>query len=296
MATMESLIGLVNRIQRACTVLGDHGGEGSLWEALPSVAVVGGQSSGKSSVLESVVGRDFLPRGSGNAIEKRDLCVLPLSVSIFPPAVRKEIQDETDRITGKSKQISNVPIHLSIYSPNVSLANIIYFTVVNLTLIDLPGLTKVAVALGRCSQTHLYRLYRFMVLEGRSYRLQHPWVGIVNRSQADINKNVDMIAARRKEQEYFATSPDYGHLAHKMGSEYLAKLLSQVHFVLKDLVRKSIGETEPDTAFPPCELQRKQLGAMLDEDPTLMEKRDAIAKRLQLYTSARDEIDSVAWK
>lgn len=44
MATMESLIGLVNKIQRACTVLGDHGGEGlSLWEALPTVAVVGGQ-------------------------------------------------------------------------------------------------------------------------------------------------------------------------------------------------------------------------------------------------------------
>ena len=46
MATMESLIGLVNKIQRACTALGDHGGEGmSLWEALPSVAVVGGQVS-----------------------------------------------------------------------------------------------------------------------------------------------------------------------------------------------------------------------------------------------------------
>lgn len=44
---MESLIGLVNRIQRACTVLGDHGGADgalpTLWEALPSVAVVGGQ-------------------------------------------------------------------------------------------------------------------------------------------------------------------------------------------------------------------------------------------------------------
>ena len=41
---MTSLIGLINKIQRACTVLGDHGGEGlSLWEALPSVAVVGGQ-------------------------------------------------------------------------------------------------------------------------------------------------------------------------------------------------------------------------------------------------------------
>ncbi|URD77180.1 GED, partial [Musa troglodytarum] len=63
MTTMESLIG------PACTVLGDHGGADgtlpTLWEAFPSVAVVGGQSSGKSSVLESIVGRDFLPRGSG---------------------------------------------------------------------------------------------------------------------------------------------------------------------------------------------------------------------------------------
>lgn len=66
------------------------------------------------------------------------------------------------------------------------------------------------------------------VLDGRAYRLQHPWVGIVNRSQADINKNIDMIVARRKEKEYFATSPEYSHLSSKMGSEYLAKLLSRV--------------------------------------------------------------------
>ncbi|KAL0005208.1 hypothetical protein SO802_012769 [Lithocarpus litseifolius] len=289
MATMESLIGLVNRIQRACTVLGDHGGEGmSLWEALPSVAVVGGQSSGKSSVLESVVGRDFLPRGSG-IVTRRPL-VLQLHKTeggqeyaefLHAPkrkltdfaAVRKEIQDETDRITGRSKQISNIPIHLSIYSPNV----------VNLTVIDLPGLTKVAVegqpesivedienmvrsyvekpnciilAISPANQdiatSDAIKLAREVdpsgertfgvltkldlmdkgtnaldVLEGRSYRLQHPWVGIVNRSQADINKNVDMIAARRKEREYFETSPEYGHMAHKMGSEYLAKLLSK---------------------------------------------------------------------
>ncbi|CAL5334348.1 unnamed protein product [Camellia sinensis] len=73
------------------------------------------RSSGKSSVSESVVGKDFLPRGSAT--------------------VRKEITDETDRETGRSKQISTVPIYLSLYSPNV----------VNLTLIDLPGLTKVAI-------------------------------------------------------------------------------------------------------------------------------------------------------
>lgn len=289
MATMESLIGLVNKIQRACTVLGDHGGEGlSLWEALPSVAVVGGQSSGKSSVLESVVGRDFLPRGSG-IVTRRPL-VLQLHKTdggteyaefLHAPkkrytdfaAVRKEIADETDRITGKTKAISNIPIHLSIYSPNV----------VNLTLIDLPGLTKVAVegqqesivqdienmvrsyvekpnciilAISPANQdiatSDAIKLAREVdpsgertfgvltkldlmdkgtdardVLEGRAYRLQHPWVGIVNRSQADINKNVDINYARRKEKEYFETSPEYSHLSHKMGSEYLAKLLSQ---------------------------------------------------------------------
>lgn len=48
---MESLIGLVNRIQRACTILGDYGSAEAasalptLWESLPSVAVVGGQVS-----------------------------------------------------------------------------------------------------------------------------------------------------------------------------------------------------------------------------------------------------------
>jgi len=66
------------------------------------------------------------------------------------------------------------------------------------------------------------------VLEGQAYRLVNPWVGVVNRSQADINRNVDIVAARRKEREYFQNSPDYGHLASRMGSEYLAKLLSKV--------------------------------------------------------------------
>nr|GMD13722.1 dynamin-related protein 1C [Ipomoea batatas] len=295
MARMESLIGLVNRIQRACTVLGDHGGEGSLWEALPSVAVVGGQSSGKSSVLESVVGRDFLPRGSG-IVTRRPL-VLQLHKTeggaeyaefLHAPkkrfsdfaTVRQEIADETDRITGKTKQISNVPIHLSIYSPNV----------VNLTLIDLPGLTKVAVE-GQPDSIvediegmvrsyvekgdNLFMSERLRVssaLTSINAHIRGPLeikrdmimlktsnqdiatsdaiklarevdpsgertFGVLtkldlmdqgtNALDADINKNVDMMYARRKEQEYFESSPEYGHLAHKMGSEYLAKLLSQ---------------------------------------------------------------------
>ncbi|KNA24070.1 hypothetical protein SOVF_018260 [Spinacia oleracea] len=320
MSTMESLIGLVNRIQRACTVLGDHGGGdssfSSLWEALPTVAVVGGQSSGKSSVLESIVGRDFLPRGSG-IVTRRPLVLqlhktdegeqeygeflhLPKRRFSDFALVRKEIQDETDRVTGKSKMISPVPIHLSIYSPHV----------VNLTLVDLPGLTKVAVegqpesivkdiedmirtyvdkpnciilAISPANQdiatSDAMKLAKEVdpsgdrtfgvltkldlmdkgtnaldVLEGRSYRLQHPWVGIVNRSQAEINRNVDMMAARHKEREYFATSPDYSHLVSRMGSEYLAKILSMhLEAVIRAripsiiaLINKNIDELEAE--------------------------------------------------
>jgi len=313
---MENLISLVNKIQRACTALGDHGEESALptlWDALPAIAVVGGQSSGKSSVLESIVGKDFLPRGAG-IVTRRPLVLqlhkinegreyaefmhLPRKRFTDFAAVRKEIADETDRETGRSKQISSVPIHLSIYSPNV----------VNLTLVDLPGLTKVAVegqqesivqdienmvrsfiekpnciilAISPANQdlatSDAIKISREVdprgertfgvltkidlmdkgtdavdMLEGRSYKLQFPWIGVVNRSQADINKSVDMIAARRREYEYFANSPEYRHLANRMGSEHLGKMLSKhLETVIKSripglqsLISKTINELE----------------------------------------------------
>ncbi|KAM0944619.1 putative dynamin stalk domain, dynamin, GTPase region, GTPase effector domain, Dynamin superfamily [Dioscorea sansibarensis] len=315
---MENLISLVNKLQRACTALGDHGEESALptlWDSLPAIAVVGGQSSGKSSVLESIVGKDFLPRGSG-IVTRRPLVLqlhktdegreyaeflhLPRKRFTDFAAVRKEISDETDRATGRTKQISSVPIHLSIYSPNV----------VNLTLIDLPGLTKVAVegqpdsivsdiedmvrsyiekpnciilAISPANQdlatSDAIKISREVdpkgertfgvltkidlmdkgtdavdILEGKSYRLQFPWIGVVNRSQADINKSVDMIAARRREREYFANTPEYKHLAHRMGSEHLGKMLSKhLEQVIKSripgiqsLINKSIAELESE--------------------------------------------------
>ncbi|KAL4204813.1 hypothetical protein AMTRI_Chr01g134010 [Amborella trichopoda] len=315
---MENLISLVNKLQRACTALGDHGEESALptlWDSLPAIAVVGGQSSGKSSVLESIVGKDFLPRGSG-IVTRRPLVLqlhkidegreyaeflhLPKKRFTDFALVRKEISDETDRVTGRTKQVSTVPIHLSIYSPNV----------VNLTLIDLPGLTKVAVegqpdsvvadiehmvrsfiekpnciilAISPANQdlatSDAIRISREVdpkgertfgvltkidlmdkgtdavdILEGKAYRLQFPWVGVVNRSQADINKSVDMIAARRREREYFANSPEYKHLAHRMGSEHLGKILSKhLETVIKSripglqsLISKSIAELEAE--------------------------------------------------
>ncbi|KAM0939588.1 putative dynamin stalk domain, GTPase effector domain, Dynamin superfamily [Dioscorea sansibarensis] len=76
------------------------------------------------------------------------------------------------------------------------------------------------------------------ILEGKSYRLQFPWIGVVNRSQADINKSVDMIAARRREREYFSNAPEYKHLAHRMGSEHLGTMLSKalIYFSFKSYV------------------------------------------------------------
>lgn len=49
--------------------------------------------------------------------------------------IRSEIEQETDRMTGRNKGIANVPINLRVFSPRV----------LNLTLVDLPGMTKVAV-------------------------------------------------------------------------------------------------------------------------------------------------------
>lgn len=49
---------------------------------------------------------------------------MSLLIMYVTAAVRKEISDETDRETGRSKMISSVPIHLSIYSPNGKIMDI----------------------------------------------------------------------------------------------------------------------------------------------------------------------------
>jgi GTP-binding protein EngB required for normal cell division len=51
---------IVNKLQDAFSTVGVHNPVD-----LPQITVIGSQSSGKSSVLENIVGRDFLPRGSG---------------------------------------------------------------------------------------------------------------------------------------------------------------------------------------------------------------------------------------
>ena len=66
---MERLIPVINKLQDVFNALGSDPLD------LPQIVAVGSQSAGKSSVLEHIVGRDFLPRGYVNSfgtLMKRD--------------------------------------------------------------------------------------------------------------------------------------------------------------------------------------------------------------------------------
>ncbi|KAI3945976.1 hypothetical protein MKX01_024732 [Papaver californicum] len=148
----SAVIPIVNKLQDIFAQLGSK----SAIE-IPQVAVVGSQSGGKSSVLEALVGRDFLPRGSdictgrplvlqllqtkktsdGGTTDEEygEFLHLPKKKFFDFSEIRKEIQAETDREVGGNKGVSDKHIRLKIYSPNV----------LDITLVDLPGITKVPV-------------------------------------------------------------------------------------------------------------------------------------------------------
>ncbi|PWA26926.1 hypothetical protein CCH79_00000951 [Gambusia affinis] len=278
---MDDLIPLVNRMQDAFSAIGQNANLD-----LPQIAVVGGQSAGKSSVLENFVGRDFLPRGSG-IVTRRPLVLqlvnCPTEYAEFLHCkgkkfidfdeVRQEIEAETDRITGANKGISPVPINLRVYSPHV----------LNLTLVDLPGMTKVPVGDQPADIEAQIRemLFQFVtkenclmlavspansdlansdalkiakevdpqgmrtigvitkldlmdegtdakdILENKLLPLRRGYIGVVNRSQKDIDGKKDINAAIAAERKFFLTHPAYRHLAERMGTPYLQKVLNQ---------------------------------------------------------------------
>ncbi|KAM3863664.1 dynamin-2 isoform 3-T3 [Diretmus argenteus] len=278
---MEDLIPLINKLQDAFSSIGQ-----SCNLDLPQIAVVGGQSAGKSSVLENFVGRDFLPRGSGivtrrplilqlvnNKAEYAEFLHCKGKKFVDFDEVRSEIEAETDRITGSNKGISPVPINLRVYSPNV----------LNLTLIDLPGMTKVAVGDQPVDIEHQIRdmLLQFItkdsclilavtpantdlansdalkiakevdpqglrtigvitkldlmdegtdakdILENKLLPLRRGYIGVVNRSQKDIDGRKDIRAALAAERKFFLSHPAYRHMAERMGTPHLQKMLNQ---------------------------------------------------------------------
>lgn len=66
------------------------------------------------------------------------------------------------------------------------------------------------------------------ILTGRVYPLKLGFIGVVNRSQQDINLSKSMGDARETETEFFKNHPAYRNIAHKNGTQYLAKTLNQV--------------------------------------------------------------------
>ncbi|XP_023222598.1 dynamin-1-like [Centruroides sculpturatus] len=288
---MEDLIILVNSIQDLLTPLNLN-----FTVQLPQIAVVGAQSVGKSSVLENIVGREFIPRGK-DIVTRRPLIIQLINsdeeygLFLHKPdevytdfnAICKEIQDETDRELGKQKNVSTKPINLKIYSPHV----------VNLTLVDLPGLTKVPVgdqpsnideiihkmvrdfvesdhtlilAVSSATQdiatsdalkvarevdprgertigilTHLDLMSPGTnacdVLENRVFSLKRGYVGVVNRSQDDIEKRKDIKYGLQKEEEFFLSTKCYRDMADRMGIKYLQRLLnSQLKCHIKERI------------------------------------------------------------
>ncbi|XP_033470677.2 dynamin-1-like protein isoform X2 [Epinephelus lanceolatus] len=290
---MEALIPVINKLQDVFNTVGAD------IIQLPQIAVVGTQSSGKSSVLEALVGRDLLPRGTG-IVTRRPLILQLVHVDpgdarknddggregeewgkflhtknqIFTDfeEIRQEIENETERISGNNKGISDDPIHLKIFSPHV----------VNLTLVDLPGITKVPVgdqpkdievqikdlilkhisnpnciilavtaANTDMATSEALKLAREVdpdgrrtlavvtkldlmdagtdamdVLMGRVIPVKLGLIGVVNRSQLDINNKKSVADAIRDEHAFLQKK--YPSLANRNGTKYLARTLNRL--------------------------------------------------------------------
>ncbi|XP_042083555.1 dynamin-1-like protein isoform X2 [Haplochromis burtoni] len=291
---MEALIPVINKLQDVFTTVGADTIQ------LPQIVVVGTQSSGKSSVLESLVGRDILPRGTG-VVTRRPLVLQLVHIDqedrrkpteengidgeewgkflhtknkIYADfeEIRHEIETETERISGSNKGISDEPIHLKIFSPQV----------VNLTLVDLPGITKVPVgdqpkdieiqirelilkyisnpnsiilavtaantdmatseALkvarevdpdGRRTLAVITKLDlmdagtdAMDVLMGRVIPVKLGIIGVVNRSQLDINQKKLVADSIRDEHAFLQKK--YPSLANRNGTKYLARTLNRL--------------------------------------------------------------------
>ncbi|XP_035283111.1 dynamin-1-like protein isoform X3 [Anguilla anguilla] len=303
---MEALIPVINKLQDVFNTVGAD------IIQLPQIAVVGTQSSGKSSVLESLVGRDLLPRGTG-VVTRRPLILQLVNVDpddrrktseendpstwkdgrlykgvdgeewgkflhtknkIYTDfdEIRQEIENETERISGNNKGISDEPIHLKIFSPHV----------VNLTLVDLPGITKVPVgdqpkdieiqirelilkhisnpnciilavtaANTDMATSEALKVAREVdpdgrrtlavvtkldlmdagtdamdVLMGRVIPVKLGLIGVVNRSQLDINNKKSVADAIRDEHAFLQKK--YPSLANRNGTKYLARTLNRL--------------------------------------------------------------------
>ena len=117
---------------------------------LPRICVIGKQSSGKTSVLESIIGLDILPKGD-RIVNRRALELHLNHINSGEPwaefeerkdikftdftKLEETIEELNEELRGKYNEIINKPIILNIYSQ----------TCPDLTLFDLPGIYRVPI-------------------------------------------------------------------------------------------------------------------------------------------------------
>ena len=117
---------------------------------LPRICVIGNQSSGKTSVLESIIGLDILPKGDG-VVTRRPLELHLNHINAGEPwaefeerkdikftdftKLEETIEELTEELSEMNRKIINKPIIMNIYSQ----------TCPDLTLFDLPGIFRVPI-------------------------------------------------------------------------------------------------------------------------------------------------------
>eukprot|EP01080_Neovahlkampfia_damariscottae_P012129 gene12129-5620_t len=106
-------------------------------DKFPSLVVIGDQSSGKSSIMESIVGVPFVPKGEGTVTKRPLIITLHKQENTKITAHFPKLGIKTDDfkrveeiIRSNNEKFTSEPLNIDIYSPNV----------VDLRLIDLPGL------------------------------------------------------------------------------------------------------------------------------------------------------------
>ncbi|KAI9466445.1 P-loop containing nucleoside triphosphate hydrolase protein [Coemansia mojavensis] len=135
-------------IQTVLKTVNEDGGSTASSLQLPSIVVIGSQSSGKSSVLEAIVGQEFLPKGT-NMVTRRPIELTLINTpdsgeeyGEFPQLGLDRIRDFTriqrtlydlNMSVPDTECVSDKPIELRIYSPHVP----------DLRLVDLPGYIQV---------------------------------------------------------------------------------------------------------------------------------------------------------
>lgn len=78
------------------------------------------------------------------------------------------------------------------------------------------------------------------ILSGRVYPLKLGFIGVVNRSQQDIQNNKSLQEALQAESEFFRYHPAYRNMAHRCGTQFLAKSLNSVLISIRSLTHDII--------------------------------------------------------